>query len=98
MSHQIPDEVKEERHERLLEVQSEVSLNKNRVLIGTIHHAFIEGTENGNYIARIPSQAPEVDGVTYIKRNKKLKVGDLVKVSITNADTYDLFGKIVSAD
>ncbi len=39
---------------------------------------------------------PEVDEVTYIKRNKKLKVGYLVKVSITDADIYDLFGKIVS--
>ncbi|MCI0453608.1 MAG: 30S ribosomal protein S12 methylthiotransferase RimO [Candidatus Dadabacteria bacterium] len=96
MSHQIPDEVKEERYERLLEVQSEVSLNKNRALIGTVHEGFIEGRENGNYIARIPSQAPEVDGVTYIKRNKKLKVGDLVKVSITDADIYDLFGEVVS--
>jgi ribosomal protein S12 methylthiotransferase len=111
MPHQIPDEVKEERYERLLEVQSEVSLNKNRTLIGTIHEGFIEGTENGNYIARIPSQAPEVDGVTYIsgspktlppdsyprsQRNKRLKVGDLVKVSITDADIYDLFGKVVS--
>jgi ribosomal protein S12 methylthiotransferase len=95
MPNQIPDELKEERYERLLEVQSEVSLNKNRALIGTVHEGFIEGTENGNYIARVSSQAPEVDGVTYIKRNKKLKVGDLVKVSITGADIYDLFGEVV---
>jgi len=108
--HQIPEEVKEERYERLLEVQSEVSLNKNRALIGTIHEGFIEGTENGNYIARIPSQAPEVDGVTYIsgspktlppdsyprsQRNKRLKVSDLVKISITDADIYDLYGEAV---
>ncbi len=96
MSHQIPNEVKEERYEMLLEVQSEVSLNKNQALIGTVHECFIEGRENGNYIARIPSQAPEVDGVTYIKRNKRLKVSDLVKVSITDADIYDLFGEVVS--
>ena len=95
MPHQVPDEVKEERHERLLEVQSEVSLNTNRTLIGTIHEAFIEGTENSNYIARIPSQAPEVDGVTYIKTNKKLKVGELVNVSVTDADIYDLYGELV---
>src|SRR3990172_5982222 len=97
-------------NDRILEVQSEVSLNKNRTLIGTIHEGFIEGTENGNYIARIPSQAPEVDGVTYIsgspktlppdsyprsQRNKRLKVGDLVKVSITDADIYDLYGEAV---
>jgi ribosomal protein S12 methylthiotransferase len=93
---QVPDEVIEERYERLLEIQSEVSLNKNRALIGTTHECFIEGTENGNYIARIPSQAPEVDGVTYLKRDKKLKVGDLVKVSITHADIYDLYGEAVS--
>ncbi len=95
MPGQIPDEVKEERYEKLMGAQSEVSLNKNRALIGTIHEGFIEGTENGNYIARISSQAPEVDGVTYIKRAKKLKTGDLVRISITDADIYDLFGEVV---
>lgn len=120
MSGQVPDEVKEERHEKLMEVQSEVSLNKNRALIGTIHEGFIEGTENGNYIARISSQAPEVDGVTYVsgspktlsldprprssrgdrgyprsQRTKKLRIGDLVRISITNADIYDLFGEVI---
>jgi ribosomal protein S12 methylthiotransferase len=96
ISEQVPDEVIEERYERLLEIQSEVSLNKNRALIGTTHECFIEGTENGKYIARIPSQAPEVDGVTYLKRDKKLKAGDLVKASITHADIYDLYGEAVS--
>lgn len=95
MPGQIPNEVKEERYEKLMEVQSEVSLNKNRALIGTVHEGFIEGRENGNYIARISSQAPEVDGVTYVKRTRKLKVGDLVKISIMDADTYDLFGEVV---
>ncbi|MGH7889803.1 MAG: 30S ribosomal protein S12 methylthiotransferase RimO [Thermodesulfobacteriota bacterium] len=97
MSGQISDEAKEERYERLMEVQSEVSLRKNRALIGNVHEGFIEGTENGSYTARISSQAPEVDGVTYIKRTKKLKIGDLVKVSITDADIYDLFGEVVSS-
>jgi ribosomal protein S12 methylthiotransferase len=95
MSNQISDEVKEERHEMLMEVQSEVSLKKNQALIGTVHEGFIEGTENGNYIARIPSQAPEVDGITYVKRENRFKVGDLVKISIIDADIYDLYGKIV---
>jgi len=98
MEEQVPDEVKEERYERLMEVQSEVSLNKNRALIGTIHEGFIEGIENGNYIARISSQAPEVDGVTYIKRDRKLKTGNLVRIKITDADIYDLFGEMVNTD
>ena len=94
MSDQISEEVKEERHERLMEVQSEVSLKKNRALIGTVHEGFIEGTENGSYIARISSQAPEVDGITYVKRTDKLKTGNLVKLKITEADIYDLFGEL----
>lgn len=96
MPGQIPDEIKEERYEKLMEAQSEVSLNKNRALIGTVHEGFIEGIENSKYIARIWSQAPEVDGVTYVKRAKRLKVGDLVKISITDADIYDLFGEVVN--
>ena len=95
MRDQIPDEIKEERYERLMAVQSEASLRKNESLIGSIHEGFIEGRENGNYIARIPSQAPEVDGVTYIERKKILKTGDLVKIRIIDADIYDLYGEII---
>ncbi|MBI2487163.1 MAG: 30S ribosomal protein S12 methylthiotransferase RimO [Deltaproteobacteria bacterium] len=95
MSNQIPDEIKEERYERLMEVQSEVSLNKNKALIGTIHEGFIEGAENGNYVARISPQASEVDGLTYVKRTNKLKTGDLVNIQITDADIYDLYGEVV---
>ncbi len=95
MTDQIPDEIKEERFERLMAVQSEVSLRKNESLIGSIHEGFIEGRENGNYIARISSQAPEVDGVTYIKRTAALKNGDMVRIKITGADIYDLYGEII---
>jgi ribosomal protein S12 methylthiotransferase len=94
MPDQIPYEVKEERYEKLMEVQSEVSLRKNQALIGTKHEGFIEGTENGNYIARISSQAPEVDGITHVKRTNKLKSGDLVNIKITDVDIYDLFGEL----
>ena len=80
---------------RLLEVQSEVSLKKNQALIGKTCEGFIEGTENGNYIARISTQAPEVDGVTYIKREHQLKTGDFMNIKITDADIYDLFGEVV---
>lgn len=96
MNEQIPEDVKEERYERLMEVQSEVSLKKNQALVGNTYEGFIEGIENGNYVARISSQAPEVDGMTYVKRERQLKPGDLVNIKITGADIYDLFGEIVS--
>lgn len=96
MAGQVSEEVKDERYERLMQAQSEVSLNKNRSLIGSIQEGFIEGRENGSYTARISSQAPEVDGQTYVKWNKPLKNGDLVRIRITDADIYDLFGEVAA--
>ncbi|MCL4245150.1 MAG: 30S ribosomal protein S12 methylthiotransferase RimO, partial [Candidatus Dadabacteria bacterium] len=74
-----------------------ISLRKNLSLVGTVHEGFIEGEENGDYIARIPSQAPEVDGYTYVKKagELKLKTGDLVNIKITGADIYDLRGEAI---
>lgn len=96
MGEQVSEEVKEERLERLMEAQSEVSFEKNKSLIGTVHQGFVESVEDGNYVARISSQAPEVDGYTYIKREEELILGDLVDIKITDADIYDLYGEIVT--
>ncbi len=95
MEDQIPEEITEERYERLMEVQSEVSLNKNKELIGTSHEGFIEGTEGGYYVARIASQAPEVDGFTYIEQIGDYKNSEAVNIRITKADIYDLYGEII---
>lgn len=95
MDGQIDEEVKDERFERLMEAQSEVSLRKNESLIGTVHDGFIEGTEDGEYVARIASQAPEVDGFTYIVKKEELSVGQKVRIKITEADIYDLTGEII---
>lgn len=95
MERQIEEEVKDERFERLMEAQSEVSLRKNQALIGTIHEGFIEGEEDGEYVARISSQAPEVDGFTYIESKEKLQNGDRLRIKITEADIYDLTGEII---
>ena len=95
MEEQIPEEVKEERLERLMEVQSEVSFEKNKSLIGTVHKGFLESVEDRNYVARISSQAPEVDGYTYIKREEELILGELVDIRITDADIYDLYGEVI---
>lgn len=96
MGGQVAEEVKDERFERLMEAQSEVSLRKNQDLIGTVHDGFIEGKEDGEYVARISSQAPEVDGFTYIESKEKLQTGDPVRIKITAADIYDLTGEIVA--
>jgi ribosomal protein S12 methylthiotransferase len=95
MGKQVPEEIKEERFERLMQTQSEVSFTKNKSLIGSVHEGFVESVENGNYVTRIASQAPEVDGYTYIKRDRELILGDLIDIRITDADIYDLHGEVV---
>lgn len=95
MGEQISEEIKEERLERLMEAQSEVSFEKNKSLIGSVHQGFLESVEDDKYVARISSQAPEVDGYTFIQREEELILGDLVDIKITDADIYDLYGEVV---
>lgn len=92
---QIPEKIKEERFERLMDIQSEVSFQNNKKLINKTYDSFIEGIED-DFHSRIPCQAPEIDGITHLKNNGDYKIGDMVKVKITDADIYDLQGEIVS--
>ncbi|HSG30258.1 MAG TPA: 30S ribosomal protein S12 methylthiotransferase RimO [Thermodesulfobacteriota bacterium] len=92
---QIDEDIKEERLERLLNVQSDISLENNKALIGKTFGYFVEGIEDGNYFGRISTQAPEVDGLTYITTDKKLKKGDFLQVRITEADIYNLHAELV---
>lgn len=92
----VPEETKEERYERLMETQSEVSLSNNRKLVGTIQKAVIDGEEDGIIYARLSSQAPDVDGITYLHNTCDVAIGEMVDVKITDADFYDLQGKIIS--
>lgn len=92
----LSEEVKEERFERFMETQSEVSLQNNRRIVGSLQRGIIDGEENGYTYARLSSQAPDVDGITYINGDKQdLDTGDLVDIKITDADFYDLYGEIV---
>ena len=95
LNDQIDEEVVEERLETLLNIQSEVSYEKNQTLLGKIQQGIIDSFNGDQVIARIASQAPEVDGVTFIENNPDVLVGDIINIKITNADIYDLHGKIL---
>lgn len=92
---QIDEDMKEERLERLLDIQSDISLENNNNLIGKKFGYFVEGIEDGDYFGRISTQAPEVDGLTYVTTDRKLKKGDYLKVRITEADVYNLHAEII---
>lgn len=94
---QIPEEVKEARKDAIMSLQQDISLRKNQAEIGKIVDVLIEQEhpETGELIGRSPRFAPDVDGVVYLKDPEgKASLGDILKVLITGADHYDLFGEI----
>ena len=95
LTDQVDDDIKIERLERLLDIQSDISLDKNRMLVGKQFNYFVEGEEDGDYIGRISTQAPEVDGNTYINKTGDFKAGEYLSVEITEADIYNLHAKVV---
>lgn len=92
-----PEEVKEERLNRLMELQADISLARNQGLVGTIEQVLVEGVSSETDLlleGRLRSQAPEIDGCVYINAGE-CRVGDIVNLRITEAHTYDLVGEIV---
>lgn len=95
---QVKPSVKERRFHEVMAIQREISRQKMESLIGTEQEAVVEGfSEEHDYVVkgRIWSQAPDIDGVTYIASDEPLKVGQVVKLSITDAHDYDLSGEVV---
>lgn len=93
LKRQIPSREKQERWDRLLLLQQKISLEKNKCKVGKMLTVLIEGkSEENGYFGRSQAEAPEVDGVIYIK-GKKLNVGDFVEIKITEALDYDLIGQ-----
>jgi ribosomal protein S12 methylthiotransferase len=92
----VPEAVKEERLQRFMEKQAEISSSRLDRKIGREMTVLIdEIDEEGDAIARSPADAPEIDGVVFIPGAEKLAPGDFVKVRITDASDHDLWGEPV---
>lgn len=94
----LPEEVKEERWHRFMETQAEISAQRAAAQIGSVQNVIVDGTsdEDGEYLARTTADAPEIDGVVYLRSDHALKAGDIVSAEISNADSFDLFGQTVA--
>lgn len=97
MDMQVPEEVKEERRNELMEIQQEIAFELSEQKIGREMVAMIEGriVDENAYLGRTYMDAPEVDGNVFITTDEELITGDFVKVLITGAAGYDLIGEIV---
>jgi ribosomal protein S12 methylthiotransferase len=85
---QLPSGLKEERYQRLMEHQREISLAKNRAMVGRELDVLIEGTGDGISVGRSYRDAPEVDGVVLVQA--ELPVGKMARIAVTGAMEYDL--------
>ncbi len=84
----VPQEVKDERLERLMLRQQEISLALNQALIGKKLDVLIEGQDQGISVGRSYRDAPEIDGMVFVEG--KLPVGEIVPVQVTGAMVHDL--------
>jgi len=91
----VPAEEKEERAQEIMEVQQEISLEKNQEKVGKIFKVMIDKKEAGRYLGRTEFDSVEVDNEVIIQSNKKLVIGDFVNVKINKAFDYDLEGTVV---
>ncbi|HMZ08203.1 MAG TPA: 30S ribosomal protein S12 methylthiotransferase RimO [Anaerolineales bacterium] len=89
----VPASVKQERYERLMELQQNISLQVNQSYVGKTLDVLVEGFDNGISIGRSYRDAPEIDGMVFIEGSAK--VGEIVPVRITGAMAYDLTGVLV---
>ncbi len=91
----VPPEVQQERLARLMWLQEEISEERLKLKIGKTLTVLVDEVDEEGAIARSFADAPEIDGQVYINDGQHLKVGDLVKVVITDSDTHDLWGELV---
>jgi ribosomal protein S12 methylthiotransferase len=91
----VPAEEKEARAQEIMEVQQEISLEKNQEKIGRIFKVLVDKKEAGRYLGRTEFDSVEVDNEVVINTSKKLQIGEFVQVKITKAYDYDLEGEVI---
>lgn len=91
LSDPIPEDIKEERYHRFMQVQAAISREKLQAKIGTVQTVLIDTMTDDSMIARSQADAPEIDGLVYLPLRADLKPGDFVEVTITDSDEYDLY-------
>ncbi len=95
MPDQVPTELAEERRERIMELQQPIAEAYHQTLVGQSLEVIVDGVQaDGSPVGRAWNQAPEVDGVCYLKGHAT--VGDVVRARVTEADAYDLSAEVIA--
>lgn len=95
----VPEEIREDRRRRVMELQEGISRKRLQSKIGKTMRVLVDALDGQGAIARSAADAPEIDGVVYLKRpfepNRKYTVGEFYDVQITAADAHDLWAELV---
>ena len=95
MPDQVPDEIKQERLDKLMALQAKISLERNQLRVGKTEKLLVTGHNGMNYTARSAWEAPDADGEIMLFSKAPLKEGQFVQAKITGAETYDLSAETV---
>ncbi|MFW3572565.1 30S ribosomal protein S12 methylthiotransferase RimO [Kosakonia cowanii] len=92
LADQVPEEMKEERWNRFMQLQQRISAERLQEKIGREILVMIDEVDEEGAIGRSMADAPEIDGAVYLNGETNVKPGDIVRVKVENADEYDLWG------
>lgn len=90
----VPEEVKQERLQRFMEVQGEISRSKLKQKIGKVYQVVIDEVDEEGAIGRTQADAPEIDGLVFLNGEKELLPGDIVTAKIFQSDQHDLWAEL----
>jgi ribosomal protein S12 methylthiotransferase len=93
---QVPEELKEQRRDEVMELQQEIAFEKSENMVGRILDVMIEGkvADESAYVGRTYMDAPNVDGYIFVNSGELFMSGDFVRVKVTGASEYDLIGEV----
>ena len=90
----VPEKVKQERAQHIMEVQSDISFRKNQAFVGSTQKVLFDKVEGEYFVGRTQFDSPEVDNEVLVsKKDHYLRLGHFAKVKITKADHFDLFAE-----
>jgi ribosomal protein S12 methylthiotransferase len=92
----VPDEVREERRQQLMEFQEDISTRRLEMKIGKTMQVLIDEVDEEGAVARSPGDAPEIDGLVYITDGADLEVGEFATVTINDCDVHDLYATLAT--
>lgn len=96
LANPVAEELKQERWERFMAVQQEISTEKLQAKIGQVVEVLVDEANAEQIVARSAADAPEIDGNVFIQPDRDVEAGDFIQVKIEDADEYDLYGTIAS--